>query len=94
MGFKTREAFHNTDWEAVKKNPQTILKTVGNWVLNHDPEQYAYDNYANCANHLLVGTPFKNTNSVPGHTFKLWTVKELLDASERGELIVDDGNWS
>ncbi|KAJ4191259.1 hypothetical protein NW767_011055 [Fusarium falciforme] len=42
----------------------------------------------------VVGTPFENMNTPPGHIFKLWTVSELLGLAERGEKIVDDGGWS
>ncbi|CAI7652439.1 unnamed protein product [Penicillium manginii] len=94
MGFKNREIFHNTDWDAVAKNPKIMGKMVGDWLVHHDSEQYAYENYAKCAEHLLKSTPFKNTNSVPGYTYKPWTVKELLDASESGELVEDEGDWS
>jgi hypothetical protein len=94
MGFKNREIFHNTDWDAVAKNPKIMGKMVGDWLVHHDSEQYAYENYAKCAEHLLKSTPFKNTNSVPGYTYKPWTVKELLNASESGELVEDEGDWS
>ncbi|KAL3599767.1 hypothetical protein FPOAC2_03995 [Fusarium poae] len=94
MGFKNREIFHNTDWDAVAKNPQILGKVAGDWLLRHDPEQYVYENYSACAEHLLNGSPFKNTNSVPGYTYKPWTVKELLDASESGKPIKDEGDWS
>ncbi|TDZ73408.1 FAD-dependent monooxygenase fsr3 [Colletotrichum trifolii] len=94
MGFKNRENFHNTDWDAAAKNPAAILKQVDKWVSRHNPEQYAYDSYDECASHILKGTPFQNTNSPPGHTFKPWTVAELLAYADRGERIVDDGDWS
>lgn len=94
MGFKNRELFHNTDWDAVAKDPQILGKMVGNWVVHHDPEQYAYENYADCAEHLLNGEPYENTNSVPGYRYKPWTARELLDAADRGEPVVDDGDWS
>ncbi|KAH6639900.1 hypothetical protein C7974DRAFT_422392 [Boeremia exigua] len=94
MGFKNREVFHNTDWGVVAKNPQVIGKMVGDWVIYHDPEQYAYDAYASCAQHLLVGAPFEHKNTVPGHRYTPWTVKELLEASARDEPIEDEGDWS
>ncbi|RYP83146.1 hypothetical protein DL769_001452 [Monosporascus sp. CRB-8-3] len=94
MGFKNRENYHNTDWEAVAKHPASILRLVDGWVSQHDPEQYAYDMYEKCANHILAGAPFQNTNTPPGHTFKTWTVSELLGYADRGERIVDDGDWS
>jgi hypothetical protein len=94
MGFKNRETFHHTDWEDTTKKPQTMPNMVGNWLVYHNPEQYASDNYGNCAEYLLRGAPFENTNSVPGYKYKPWTVKELLGASERGEVVDDEGNWS
>ncbi|KAI3539446.1 hypothetical protein CSPX01_08892 [Colletotrichum filicis] len=94
MGFKNRENFHKTDWEAAEKNPEAMTKTVGDWVLNHDPEQYAYDNYGKCVNHLLMMEPFVDTNIPPGYVFKPWTVKELLDASDNDIKVVYDGDWS
>lgn len=93
MGFKTREVFHRTDWSAVENDPTPITKMVGKWLINHDPEKYAYDNYKDCACYLTTGTPFKNTNGVPGYTHALWTVQELLAASDRGEKLEDEGDW-
>ncbi|KAK2615581.1 hypothetical protein N8I77_002327 [Diaporthe amygdali] len=94
MGFRNRENFHNTDWDAAAKNPDSILKQVDRWVEQHDAEKYAYEMYEKCVNHILTGVPFQNRNTPPGHTFKLWTVKELLELGERGEKIIDDGDWS
>ncbi|SPO06485.1 uncharacterized protein DNG_09175 [Cephalotrichum gorgonifer] len=94
MGFKNREIYHNTDWDAVSKNPEILGKMVGNWVVCHDPEKYAYENYTQCAEHLLTSTPFENTNAVPGYIYQPWTVKELLDASDSGKPVQDEGDWS
>lgn len=94
MGFRNRENFHNTDWDAAAKNPDSILKQVDKWVSQHDAEKYAYDKYEKCVDPVLNGAPFQNTNTPPGHTFKLWTVRELLELGERGEKIIDDGDWS
>jgi hypothetical protein len=64
MGFKNREVYHNTDWDAVAKNPEIMGKMVGDWLVHH------------------------------GYTYKPWTVKELLNASESGEPVEDEGDWS
>ncbi|KAJ6188996.1 hypothetical protein N7519_003904 [Penicillium mononematosum] len=93
-GFKNRELFHNTDWDAVAKNPEVMGKVVGKWLVYHDPEHYAHENYDKCAEHLLSGAPFENTNAVPGYKYKLWTVQELLNASESGKPVQDEGDWS
>jgi hypothetical protein len=86
--------FHNTDWDAVAKNPEVMGKVVGKWLVHHDPEHYAHENYGKCAEHLLSGAPFKNTNAVPGYKYKPWTVQELLGASESGKPVQDEGDWS
>ncbi|OAG25974.1 FAD/NAD(P)-binding domain-containing protein [Alternaria alternata] len=94
MGFKNREVFHNTDWKDEKAAPKKEEQMVGNWLIYHNPEQYAYDKYHECAEHLLTGTEFGNTNLPPGYKYKPWTVRELLEASERGEVVGDEGDWS
>lgn len=94
MGFKNREKWHNTDWDAVAKDPSVLTKQVGTWVSQHDPEQYAIDSYDKCVDHIVNGAPFANTNLPPGHTVKPWTVEELLGYAARGEPIIDDGDWS
>lgn len=93
MGFRHRETFHNTDWDAVAKNPDILSHTTATWIMRHNPEQYAYDNYGKVVNHLLKGAPFENTNLPPGYKYKPWTVKELMDASDRKQPIVDEGDW-
>ncbi|RKL39429.1 hypothetical protein BFJ72_g6903 [Fusarium proliferatum] len=93
MGFKNQELFHSADWDAVARDPTAFLTPAGKWMVNHDPETYAYDNYAACASHFTDGTPFQNTNAVPGFSYKPWTVQELLAASDRGERLVDEGEW-
>ncbi|CAN9232673.1 unnamed protein product [Alternaria alternata] len=93
MGFKNREVFHNTNWDIVTKNPEAMGKMVGDWIIYHDPEQYAYDSYTSCADHILNDAPFEHRNAVPGYTYEPWTVKQLLEASDAGQPIVDEGLW-
>ncbi|KAF4168871.1 hypothetical protein CNMCM6936_000816 [Aspergillus lentulus] len=94
MGFHHREKFHNTDWDEVARNPDILSKTTANWIMRHNPEQYAYENYDSCARHILEGKDFQNTNTPPGYRYEPWTVKELMDASDRHEPVVDKGDWS
>lgn len=93
LGFKNREVIHNTNWSAPpsSKGEQNI---EGDWLTKHDPEQSAKENLKRCKRHLVNGTPFENTNAVPGYTHKPWMVKELLSASKRGEPDLDEGDWS
>ncbi|KAG2009367.1 hypothetical protein GB937_007770 [Aspergillus fischeri] len=94
MGFHHREKFHNTDWDEVARNPDILSKTTANWIMRHNPEQYAYENYDSCARHILEGKDFQNTNIPLGYRYEPWTVKELMDASDRHEPVVDKGDWS
>lgn len=93
LGLKNRELYHCADWDAPDFDPTPFRTLVGKWLVHHDPEQYAYDNYEACASHLTAGTLFENTNAVPGFPNKPWTVQELLEASDHGEKIVDEGDW-
>ncbi|KAG7449149.1 maackiain detoxification [Guyanagaster necrorhizus] len=88
MGFKTRENWHHTDWDAL------VGKIIGNWLAKHDSEKYAYDNYAACAKHITEGTPFANTNTPPGYTYEPWTVEDLLKAAGEKTDVQDAGDWS
>jgi hypothetical protein len=94
LGFNNREIFHNTDWSDAAANTKVMKKMVGDWITYHDPEVYAYENYHKCAENLAQGTPFDNTNIPPGYTYRPWTVRELLGASDRGEVLKDEGDWS
>ncbi|KAB8074419.1 hypothetical protein BDV29DRAFT_190994 [Aspergillus leporis] len=64
--------------------------------LFHDTDwdTYVYDNYGKGVDHVITGAPFRNTNTPPGYEYKPWTVKELMDASDRREPVVDEGDWS
>jgi 2-polyprenyl-6-methoxyphenol hydroxylase-like FAD-dependent oxidoreductase len=94
QGFENRERLHKTDWKALEENPSKPPGGVREWMRNHDPEQYAYDMYDAAASHLVSGTPFANTNFPPGYKYKPWTIQELLAASERGERLHLEGDWS
>ncbi|RSL61468.1 hypothetical protein CEP54_006271 [Fusarium duplospermum] len=94
MGFKNRQQYHESTFKPAEEGTRPRFPMAGSWVREHDPEQYAYEMYGKCANHLVAGSPFQNTNYPRGHNFKIWTVEELREVAERGENIVDDGDWS
>lgn len=93
IGFRNREMFHKTDWDGVENDPGSVSVFAGDWLGRHHVEQYVYDNYGNAARSILEGTHFENTNSVPGFKFRPWTVKELLEASDKGRPVIDEGEW-
>ncbi|KAF5011313.1 hypothetical protein FDECE_2563 [Fusarium decemcellulare] len=94
MGFKNRQQYHETTFKAAEEGTRPVFPMAGFWVARHDPEQYAYEMYGKCANHIVAGSPFENTNYPLGHNFKVWTVEELHEVAQRGENIVDDGDWA
>ncbi|KAF9641112.1 hypothetical protein BFW01_g471 [Lasiodiplodia theobromae] len=92
-GFKNRERWHKKEWD-MAEDQSDIGRIVGKWIFKHDAEQYVYENYEKAAESLTNGTPFKNTNSVPGYTYEPWDIIQLTEASQRGETIEDEGDWS
>lgn len=40
-GETTRDMWHNTDWEKVKKDPQSIAFPREDWIFAHDAEKHA-----------------------------------------------------
>ena len=65
----------------------------GKWMVEHDPEEYALRNYQQALECLRSGLPFKNSNTPPGVEYRPWTIDGLLEAQEKGEPTVLDGDW-
>jgi hypothetical protein len=45
-GEKTRDQWHKANWDEAKKNPESMKLKRGSWLLNHDAEEYAEENYS------------------------------------------------
>ncbi|KIV98920.1 hypothetical protein, variant [Verruconis gallopava] len=82
MGFDTREFYHHPNWDNMMKHPEA-LGVVRPWILEHDAEKYAIDNFAACAKHIIEGAPFENNNGPPGEKYVPWKISELLETAER-----------
>ncbi|KIY48801.1 FAD/NAD(P)-binding domain-containing protein [Fistulina hepatica ATCC 64428] len=100
-GFRTRDAWHTADWDFIARNPDIIGKRFGKWLLLHDPEVYAYENFDACAEEVRAKTegresekPFVSTNIPPGYTHKPWTIQEMLQESAEKQTLGDEGDWS
>lgn len=93
-GFKNREMWHQTDFEHAKRHPEKLAQMTGRWITDHDPEEYTYQNWKKCVNHLVSGAEFKNTNIPPGYSYKAWTIDELLSLTDEGKTLKDEGDWS
>lgn len=48
-GISTREMWHKTDWEKVKKDPTTIALPREDWILEFDAEKHAEETYERVA---------------------------------------------
>lgn len=84
IGIKNQAHRHHTNWDVVAQNPKAITESYDRWLWAHDAEQYAYENYGMGLQHLIAGTPFKNTNAAPGYVYKAWNIDELLAKQEAG----------
>jgi len=79
MGWETRHVWHQTDWDAVAKDPSFLRMPQPAWLLGHDARKYARDNFEAVVSHLQHGTPLVATNVPEGHVHEEWTVEMLLD---------------
>lgn len=66
-GEQTRDTWHKADWDAVKKNPESMKLKREAWLLDFDAETYAEDNYAATAA-LLNDTAAGRKYNVPRMT--------------------------
>ncbi|CAG9994342.1 unnamed protein product [Clonostachys byssicola] len=92
LGFMNRELILNVRRQGSLEN---LAMIHGDWLYKHDPEKYAEEEFQECASSILMGTPYKVKNSVPGYEYEPWTVEGLMDLAERGvdlEKIVG-GTW-
>ncbi|KAL6703090.1 hypothetical protein ACN47E_010227 [Coniothyrium glycines] len=96
LGFKNREIIHaEAPSEPAKPRQAGLNKVVGDWIPFHDPEKYANTQFAACKASIDGSSKdeFKNTNAVPGYTYKPWSVREMLEIADKGETIQDEGEW-
>ncbi|OQV05068.1 hypothetical protein CLAIMM_09863 [Cladophialophora immunda] len=90
IGIETRDAWHKTDWEAVKKNPKLLEMPRPDWLFGHDPQDYAYEEFETAAHAVETGCEYVPRNIPPpgqthrtgdfsGKKLKAWT-KPMLRA--------------
>lgn len=66
----------------------------GRWLMDHDAEEYAEEKFEQALAHLTNGSPFHNTNRPSGVQYRPWTIDALIDALEKGEPTILEGDWS
>ena len=92
FGVANREA-RNT---AKNKDTSKLKSSLGKWLVEHDPEAYAKENYYAAAQALETGAEFQNTNVPPGLKYRPWTIDGLVEAIAIGDTVGTffDGDWS
>jgi 2-polyprenyl-6-methoxyphenol hydroxylase-like FAD-dependent oxidoreductase len=85
MGWELRQVWHQTDWAAVRANPDLLKMPQPAWLFGGDAEKYAYDNYDAVVEHILKGTPFTSINVPEGYVHEEWTIETMMKAEQAGE---------
>lgn len=62
LGIETRDVWHKTDWEAVKKNPKLLVMPRPEWIFGHDCQKYAYDEYEKAVEYVRNGGSYEPSN--------------------------------
>ena len=96
VSFLMAQGIGNREKRDTNKNKdmRKVKPVFGRWLYDHDPEQYAFDNYDKAMAHIEHGAGFKNTNAPPGVEYQPWTINSLTKTLEKGEPTILDGGWS
>ncbi len=65
MGLETREAWHKTDFDRVKDEPDTVSMPNPDWLFSHRPQNYAYEEFDLAAAAVETGSEYVATNVPP-----------------------------
>jgi hypothetical protein len=69
------------------------------WVWSHDPEAYAYENYALAAESEKLGVPMEDDNRFPvnypkGYRYERWSIDGIMEDMKAGrEVRLGEGDW-
>ncbi|KEY69562.1 hypothetical protein S7711_09276 [Stachybotrys chartarum IBT 7711] len=96
FGFAQRQTLHKTDPVVVEKNPEAFKLKMSKWIWQHDPVQYARDNFHKAFAAVVDGAEFQNTNLPPGAKYEPWTIEEELARESQGlrTTLYSSGDWS
>ncbi|KAL5119222.1 hypothetical protein ACEQ8H_002933 [Pleosporales sp. CAS-2024a] len=99
LGFSNAELLQDTDWDKVKLDPRRAAPKLPKWVWSHDPEAYAYDNYALSAQSLKRGIDMRDEdafepNYPKGYKYEPWSIEQIMDDMRAGKAIdLGSGDW-
>lgn len=94
MGIRNMQKWQHVDFEAMRQNPSIVAPKAPKWILRHDPERYAYENFGLAADDIMGGRPFENTNIPDGAPYKPWKLEDMIKKIKMGEQIAVEGDWS
>jgi hypothetical protein len=66
MGVEMRDAWQKTPWEKLKKDSTSLQLPRANWLFNHDPQVYAYEEFSRAAHAVKTGTAYHAKNIPEG----------------------------
>ncbi|KAI1201232.1 hypothetical protein F5X97DRAFT_320603 [Nemania serpens] len=99
LGFSNAEILQATDWNKVKLDYKRAQPKAPRWIWQHDPEDYAYENYHKMAETIKEGIPFDQVNTAPpnyppGYRYQPWSIDQIMEDARNGKLVVlGDGDW-
>lgn len=77
-GWELRHRWHQTDWDAVAKDPSFLNQPQPRWLFGHDAAQYAEDSYDTMLSHIEKGTPFVSKNVPEDYVHEDWTIGQMM----------------
>ncbi|KAK8123853.1 hypothetical protein PG999_003771 [Apiospora kogelbergensis] len=98
MAFINLQVKHNTDWDAVARDPALIRSRYPKWVWSHDAEAYAYEKFHEAFQHVVTNgeVELHHTNIPRGYKHKPWTMAEVMEQIKAGKNLTElqEGDWS
>lgn len=83
----------------MKLDPRRAAPKLPSWVWGHDPELYAYQNYANIVDGMKKGIRLEDDERVPpnyppGYRYEPWNIEQIMDDMRAGKPFdLGPGNW-
>lgn len=81
-------------------NPRKANPALPKWIFNHNPEDYAYENYEKVVQLVQKNIPLDEDTDVPpnyppGYKYQPWNIEKIMD-DMRNERPFDlgPGDWS
>ncbi|KAI0016107.1 hypothetical protein F4780DRAFT_773095 [Xylariomycetidae sp. FL0641] len=103
LGFANAELLQATQWAKVKLDPKLAQPKLPRWIWQHDPEAYAYENYATMADAIRRGVSFEDQvagdsvippNYPPGYKYEPWSIDQIVEDSKNGKPVdLGAGDW-